>query len=154
MKTFVCQACRHITFDEAPVECPVCSASIENFENYSDQMHIPADSSTLTEEEKKHIPVITIGTNCGSAHAEVCTNLSISVGEIPHVMETEHYITFIDIYKDKKFLVRTTFTPRKTFPAAALHLNLNGGRLAVIADCNIHGSWLAKMKLPEETVSG
>jgi len=153
MKTFVCQACKHIAFDEAPVECPVCNASIENFENHSDQLHIPADSSTLTEEEIKHIPVITVGTNCGSEHAGVCTNLSIRVGEIPHVMETEHYITFIDIYRDKKFLVRTTFTPRRTYPAVALHLNLNEGRLAVIADCNIHGSWLAKMKLPEETVS-
>ena len=27
MKTFVCQVCGHVAFDQAPVDCPVCGAA-------------------------------------------------------------------------------------------------------------------------------
>ncbi len=154
MKTFVCQICKYIAFDEAPVDCPVCGVAIENFENEPEAIKKPADDENLTEMELKHIPQVSINEECSSGHAEGCLNVRIQVGEIEHVMESEHFIQFIDLYVNKKHLSRVMLTPRRIHPAAGLHLNINSGKLTVIAHCNVHGSWRAKANLNGKAVNG
>ncbi len=149
MKTFVCQVCGHVAFDEAPVDCPVCRMPIENFENDPEAVKKPADPGNLSETEKKHIPLIFVNKECGLDHGDVCTNVHIKVGEIEHVMETEHFINFIDLYIDKKYLTRTILTPRRQHPAAGMHLNINEGKLTVVGNCNVHGNWISKINLDE-----
>ncbi len=150
MKTFVCQVCGHIAFDEAPVDCPVCGMPIENFENVPDAIKIPGDPDNLTEVEKKHVPVVSISRECSSVHGEGCADVHVKVGEIEHVMETEHYIKFIDFYASKKHLARLVLTPRRIHPSISLCLNVNTGKLTVVENCNVHGSWMTKVRLNEE----
>ncbi len=145
MKTFVCKVCGHIAFDEAPVRCPVCEAPIENFENNPDAIKRPADPGNLSEGDKKHIPVLVVKKECGLFPGGECTDLHVKVGEIEHVMKTEHFITFIDFYVDKKYIARVSLTPQRLHPAAALHLNVNTGRLIAIENCNVHGSWMTEI---------
>jgi len=149
MKTFVCQVCKHIAFDEAPVDCPVCGSAIENFEKDEEAVKSPADPANLTEIEKKHIPVMSIN-ECGIGHDNACTSVNIKVGELEHVMESEHLIEFIDFYMNKKYFSRLTFTAKKIYPEASLHLTDTTGTLSAIAYCNVHGSWRTKIKLDEK----
>ena len=150
MKTFVCQVCGHIAFDEAPVECPVCRMPIENFENVPDAIKTPADPDNLSESEKKHVPLVSIGRECSVEHGEGCADVHVKIGEIEHVMETEHYIKFIDFYASKKYLARLILTPQHIHPKVSLCLNVNTGKLTVIETCNVHGSWITKIKLDED----
>ena len=147
MKTFVCQVCRHIAFDEAPVECPVCGMAIENFENVTNALMAPVDPENPTEFEKKHIPVIQLDRACTSGSGGACTDVHIKIGEIEHVIETEHYINFVDIYIDRKYFSRILFTPKRIYPSVHLHVNADKGMFSVIAHCNVHGNWRSKLKL-------
>ena len=149
MKIFVCQVCHHIAFDEAPVDCPVCNSPIENFEKDEKAIHVPADPENISEMEKKHVPVLRIS-NCGVDHVNECTGITVKVGEIEHVMESEHLIEFIDLYINKKFFSRLAFTAKKIYPEASLHITDTIGTLSAIAYCNIHGSWRTKIKLDEQ----
>ena len=150
MKTFICKVCGHIAFDQAPVACPVCGMAIENFENDDKAITIPADPDNPNEMEKKHIPSVRIGRECGVIAGGECTDVHIKVGEIEHVMESEHFIEFIDIYIEKRYMSRVMFTPKRSFPAADLHLKIYPGKLRVIAHCNVHGSWMTKVNLNEK----
>ncbi len=153
MKTFVCQICKHIAFEEAPVDCPVCGMAIENFENEAEAIKKPVDDANLSEMEKKHIPQVSIIEDCALGHAEGCLNVQIQVGEIEHVMESEHFISFIDIYINKKYLSRVMLNSRRMHPTAGLHLNEASGKLTVVAHCNIHGSWVTKRNLVRSEVN-
>ncbi len=154
MKLFVCQVCKHIAFDEAPVDCPVCGMAIENFESDPEAIKKPEDADNLTEMERKHMPYLHISEECSLDHVDGCIDVKILVGEIEHVMETEHFITFIDLYVSKKYLTRVLLTPKRIHPAAELHLNKSSGKLTVIANCNVHGSWITKIELNEKQVNG
>ncbi len=147
LKTFVCQICLHIAFNEAPVDCPVCGSAIENFENDVDAITTPVDPANLSEFEKKHIPAIRLERACTSESGGACTDVFIKVGEIEHVIETEHFIEFIDIYINRQYFSRIVFTPKKIYPSVHLHVNADKGMFSVIAHCNIHGSWRSKIKL-------
>ncbi len=149
MKSFVCQVCNHIAFDEAPVDCPVCGSAIENFEKDDEAIQSPADPGNLLETDNMHIPVIKINTGCSGDHDNTCTSIFIKVGEIEHVMETEHLIEFIDLYINKKYFSRVLFTAKKIHPEATLRISDTSGTLSVIAYCNTHGSWRTKIKLDE-----
>lgn len=151
MKTFVCQVCGHVAFDQAPVDCPVCNSAIENFENDPDAIKKPADPDNLNELEKKHLPIMQIDKTCGLNHDDGCLTLRVSIGETEHVMESEHFINFMDVYVNRKYISRVVYTPKRMRSAATLHLNVDRGTLSVIANCNVHGNWRAKMKLEDET---
>jgi desulfoferrodoxin-like iron-binding protein len=147
MKTFVCQVCGHIAFDEAPVECPVCGMAIENFENEPDAIKKPSDPDHLTELEKMHVPVIRFRKGCSLAPEVECIDLQIKVGEIIHVMESEHLINFIDLYVNKRYITRISLTHKKLYPAAGFHLMVTEGVITVVAACNVHGHWMARLNL-------
>jgi superoxide reductase len=147
METHVCRKCGHIAFDNAPVDCPVCKAAIEHFDNNPEAIKKPLDPDNLNEMEKKHIPVVTLTKECCLIPGSGCVDVQVKVGEIEHVMESEHYINFIDYYIDKRYLARVQLTYKRLHPADALCLNVDGGTLAVIENCNVHGSWMTEVNL-------
>jgi len=148
MDTFGCKKCGYIAFDQAPVDCPVCGVPIENFEHNNDVIKKPMDPVNLTEMEKKHIPVIIINKKCDLLPGSECIDIHLKVGEIEHVMETEHYITFIDFYVDKKYIARVTLTPKNLHPAVLFHLrNVDAEKLIAVENYNIHGYWMKEINL-------
>ena len=149
MKTYVCQVCGHIAFDQAPVDCPVCKMPIENFENVPEALKKPLDPENLTADERTHIPFVTIGRECNAISLNRCIDVQIKVGATGHEMTSEHFINFIDIYMDKIYVMRAALTPKRSHPVISLCLNANSGRLAVIGNCNVHGNWITKVTLDE-----
>jgi len=147
MKGYVCKVCKFISIDgSAPEKCPVCGAPKSAFEEKDDAIKTAQDPSSLTELEKKHIPVITLVKKCGLI-PEGCLDVHVKMGEIQHPMQSEHYIAHIDFYIDKKFIARVHLTPEKLNPAAALHLKASSGKLSAIELCNLHGAWINEENL-------
>lgn len=149
MKTFVCQICGHIAFDQAPIDCPVCGAAIENFDNDPEVIKKPADLDNLTELETMHIPVIRVKRQCSLDASVECIDVHIKIGETMHVMESEHFINSIDLYVNKRYVTRVVLTHKMLYPASGFHLNISEGILTVIANCNVHGHWITKINLQE-----
>ena len=146
MKGFVCNVCMYISINgSAPDKCPVCGSPKTAFEE-KDAIKTPQDPNSLTELEKKHVPVIKVVKKCGLI-PEGCVDVHVKVGEIQHPMQPEHYINHIDFYLDKEFLARVHLTPEKLNPAAALHLKANSGKLTAIELCNLHGAWIKEVNL-------
>lgn len=81
---------------------------------------------------EKHVPVYSIN---GST-------ITVTVGEMPHPMEKEHYIEWIAIYTEcccYRKMLKPNDSPTATF-------NLCKGEKVqkIYAYCNLHGLWEAK----------
>ena len=144
MRTFVCRVCGHVAFEQAPVDCPVCKAPIENFDNNPEAIHMPEDPSNLSETEKKHIPMIVILKECKLIGGG-CIDVHVKVGEIEHVMESKHSIAFIDFYINQRYQARVQLRYKRLHPAVMLHLSVDTGTLTVVANCNVHGNWMSEV---------
>ena len=144
MTVFECKVCGHIEFNEAPETCLVCRSPRTAFAENADAIKKPADPANLTEAEKKHIPIVK-KTECGLV-AE-CSDVHAVVGEIEHVMQPEHFITYLDYYLDYKFISRVWLSPEVCKPATSLHLAAGSGKVTVIEHCNLHGNWMGELDL-------
>ena len=144
IKLYVCRLCNHISFDHAPIICPICNSTIDSFEKAPDAIKRPDNFAELSEFEKMHVPSIRI-----SRH-QACINAFIRVGEIEHPMDSEEHISYIDCYYNssqinKKCISRVSFSCERMHPSTILRFNsVHEGVLTVISSCNAHGNWLAK----------
>jgi len=145
MKTFVCLKCRHIAFNNAPVDCPVCGSPIENYEEAPDILHRANAPDSHKREGGTHLPLVSL-THC-NIHDEGCKIVSVDVGEKPHVMESEHFIHFIDIYLDKRYIGRMNYTHLYLKPSFSFHIDTNKGNLRLVSYCNKHGYWTRRIEI-------
>jgi superoxide reductase len=81
---------------------------------------------TQDEGSEKHVPVVAEGEGCKT----------IKVGSVPHPMEEDHYIEWIEVIADDR-TVRKTLKPGDK-PEKKFCLT---GK--VRAYCNLHGLWVA-----------
>ena len=152
-KTFVCKVCRHIVFNDALVECPVCRASIENFENNPDAIKRPDDPDNLSEMEKKHIPVINVLKDPSLIPGSEGIDVHVKVGEIEHGMEIKDHITFIDYYVidaniKKRCIARIGLNCNKIRPINVLKIIILVSVIfTVFAIYRVHGCWMTKANL-------
>lgn len=122
-------------------KCNVCGQIIEVIHSGAGQLvccSLPmeqlSEHSNDDEFQEKHVPVITIEGE----------NKTIRVGSIPHPMEKEHYIMFIEaISPDKKYLKRKYLNPsdepQMSLKTCCHYEGFNAREL-----CNIHGLWTSK----------
>jgi len=147
MNGHVCKVCKYIAIDgSAPEYCPVCGAPKTAFTEDKNAIKLPQDTGSLSELEKKHVPVITVVKKCGLI-PDGCMDAHVKLGEVNHPMIDVHYIMHIDFYIDKKFIARAYLTPEKLNAAAALHLKPGTGRIETVALCNQHGAWFKESEL-------
>ncbi|MFA5532150.1 MAG: desulfoferrodoxin [Candidatus Shapirobacteria bacterium] len=76
---------------------------------------------------EKHVPII----------EKTETGVNVTVGSIPHPMEENHYIEFIEIIADGK--VCRKFLKPGNKPIVSFEIKTDN--IEVIAYCNIHGLW-------------
>jgi superoxide reductase len=79
---------------------------------------------------EKHVPVV----------KESGGEIEVKVGSVPHPMEKEHYIEWIEAIKDGKVLFRQYLSPGEA-PEAKFKTNAKG--VVVRELCNLHGLWKA-----------
>jgi superoxide reductase len=139
MNVFICQMCGHIEFGQAPASCPVCGAPKEKF-SQNDKV-FDESAANSPEGAVKHVPSITVKKECGMIPEESCVDILVRVGKTLHPMEEKHYITFLDLYIDKKYASRKLLTPAM-YPAAVFHVKETGKEVTVVERCNLHGHWM------------
>jgi desulfoferrodoxin-like iron-binding protein len=139
MKIFICKICGHLEFTNAPDTCPVCGAPGEDF-TQDDNVFIESRKKS-PEAEVKHIPFVTVKRECVTIPEDSCTDLSIRIGKTMHPMVDNHFIRFIDVYRDIKYVQRIQLMPDGVFPAGCVHLKENSGNFKIVENCNIHGYW-------------
>ena len=79
---------------------------------------------------EKHVPVV----------KESGGEIEVKVGSVPHPMEKEHYIEWIEAIKDGKVLFRQYLNPGEA-PEAKFKTDAKG--IVVRELCNLHGLWKA-----------
>ncbi|MFH1428507.1 MAG: desulfoferrodoxin family protein [Candidatus Margulisiibacteriota bacterium] len=147
MKAIVCSVCDYVVLEGLVQDnCPACGCLQTKFELKEEAVKTAANENIKNETEEKHTPVITLSKQCGLITG-VCTDISVKIGSVLHPMLPEHYITRLDLYKDRRFISRVTLSPMILNPAITLHLKGDDGTLSVIARCNIHGLWMAEIDL-------
>ena len=124
-------------------KCNVCGSIVEVISSGVGQLvccslpmeHLKEHHSD-DEYQEKHVPIVTI-------EGETKT---IRVGSIPHPMEKEHYIMFIEaISPDKKYLKRKYLNPQEE-PKMELKQCCHYDKFTARELCNIHGVWVNEEK--------
>ncbi|GAX60091.1 desulfoferrodoxin [Candidatus Scalindua japonica] len=81
-------------------------------------------------------------------------DVKITVGEIEHPNENEHFIQWIEFYIGDVYLARFDFAPVMTKPDVTIPLKLGhhglDSTLRVLSHCNLHGLWEGKFQLKTE----
>ena len=122
---FKCNVCGNIV--------EVLSAGVGQLVCCSVPMEQLSAQSNDNEYQEKHVPIVTI-------EGETKT---IRVGSIPHPMEKEHYIMFIEaISPDKNYLKRKYLTSNEE-PKLEIK-NCDCKDVIARELCNIHGLWKSK----------
>jgi superoxide reductase len=114
--------------------CKVCGNLVEVVDVGGGPMVCCGESMELLFEKvkdqgtEKHTPVITKGQN----------GLKVMVGSIPHPMEEEHFIQWIQVIADNNNAERKYLTPND-MPEG--EFNVHGRKMVVRAYCSLHGLW-------------
>ncbi len=122
-------------------KCNVCGNVIEIISAGNGQLvccSVPMEQlhehSNDDEYQEKHVPIVTI-------EGETKT---IRVGSIPHPMEKEHHIVFIEaISPDKKYLKRKYLTPNEE-PKLDIKQCCHYNDFTARELCNLHGLWVSE----------
>lgn len=83
--------------------------------------------------QEKHLPVIRTNGN----------KVMVSVGSMPHPMENNHYIEWIELETNLDSY-RKTLRPGEA-PTAEFILENGEYAMNVYAQCNVHGLWVKRM---------
>lgn len=86
---------------------------------------------TEDEGKEKHVPVI----------EKTDKGVKISVGSVPHPMEEEHYIEWIELIADG--VAHRRFLKPGDAPEAEFCICMDEGKMEARELCNIHGLWKA-----------
>lgn len=90
----------------------------------------PADPDDMTDFEKKHTPVIEISGD----------KIVVKVGDgIVHPMQEDHYIQYIELFKDGESIAKKEFKPGEKPEAEFEDVPL--GDIKAQELCNLHGLW-------------
>lgn len=84
------------------------------------------------EGKEKHIPVLTIDSD----------KIKVDVGSIPHPMEKEHWINFVEVCVGGE-VFRKRLNPGDE-PSATFNVNANNEKVSARIYCNVHGLWPSK----------
>ncbi len=150
INSFMCNKCNYIAFDQAPIICPFCEASIDHFDNNPDSLKILEDFDNIGEFEKKHFPVITVLKEFDSNRECRFTDVHVKIGEIAHKMDIDDHISYLDFYLNefnlnKECIARVNIKCKRLIPEATIKLNnVSSGVLTVLSHCSSHGSWMTE----------
>jgi superoxide reductase len=116
-------------------KCNVCGNIVEVVHSGSGELVCCGQSMELKQEKseeegmEKHKPVV----------EKIETGVIVTVGSVPHPMESEHYIEWIEVITEHRSY-RKHLEPGQD-PQA--QFSLQAKNIIVRAYCNIHGLWKA-----------
>ncbi|PHQ56318.1 MAG: twin-arginine translocation pathway signal protein [Sulfurimonas sp.] len=125
--------------------CPSTGSCTEDSKK-NRKLMAPKDANNLTKAELKHTPLITLGDKDAKGYTLV--EITVGQADIIHPSVEGHWIDFISLYVDKKFVGKTHLIAEISRGAAAFRVKLDGAKyIKANAGCNIHGIWASTIKL-------
>lgn len=120
LEVYKCETCGNIVevLEGGPGELVCCGQPMERFVE-----------NTVDAAKEKHVPVI----------EKTGDGFKVKVGSVPHPMEKEHYIQWVEVIADGK-AYREFLEPGKT-PEATF--DIKAENITAREYCNIHGLWKA-----------
>ncbi len=115
--------------------CEMCGNVLEVLDGGDGELVCCGQPMTLQKEntvdasKEKHIPVLKFEEN----------QVSVDVGSVPHPMDANHYIMWIEVQEGN--CVKRRFLKPGEAPHASFRTY--GGAITVRAYCNLHGLWKA-----------
>ena len=123
MKIYVCKKCGNVILKlEDKSEALVCCG---------EKMTL-VEANTTEAATEKHLPVYEIKDGM----------INIKVGEVEHPMTDEHYISFIILASDDKYMIKKLTAGDK--PEASFPYDKSYNK--IYAYCNLHSLWLSEIK--------
>lgn len=117
-------------------KCDSCGNIVEMLHGGQGQMFCcgktmrALSENTVDASLEKHVPVV----------KQSGSNIEVKVGSVPHPMEKDHYIEWIEAVKEGKTLFRHYLNPGDA-PEASFQTDPKG--VVVREFCNLHGLWKA-----------
>lgn len=118
--------------------CSICGNIVEVLEEGSGTLVCCGKEMEELQEKstdqglEKHVPIIEINGNIAK----------VSVGSIPHPMEQDHYIQFIQLIVDGN--TQTIFLKPGDTPVVEFKLPETYTKIEAREYCNIHGLWISQ----------
>ncbi|MEJ2657045.1 MAG: desulfoferrodoxin [Desulfobacterales bacterium] len=114
-------------------KCEICGNIVEVIHGGEGELVCCGQPMTLQVEntvdaaKEKHVPVV----------EKIAGGIIVKVGDVPHPMEENHYIEWVEIIEDGK-AYRQFLNPGQA-PEATF--DVKGGHIIAREYCNIHGLW-------------
>lgn len=105
----------------------------------------PTDVHDLTDEERAHVPVITLPSRLRSGRS---FDLVVQIGVRPHECTPEHHIDWIEVALGERRVFVADLSIDVPFPVLRVPLVVRATEtLTVRARCNLHGVWRTQRAL-------
>jgi superoxide reductase len=105
----------------------------------------PADPETLSDEERSHVPVLTLPRHL---HLGRSFDLVVQIGLRPHEMSAAHHVDWIEIAIDERRIAVVDLSTDVAFPIVRIPIAVHAaGTLVARARCNQHGVWMTRRPL-------
>jgi len=104
----------------------------------------PGDPRNLSDLEKRHTPAISAP---DAVRAGEPFDVEVEVGRLlPHPADRGHFIQFIELYADERFLARADIGAGRASPRVCLRVVLHSpaAELRAYGNCNLHGVWIGR----------
>ncbi len=89
------------------------------------------EEKTTDQGNEKHVPVV----------EKTSSGIKVKVGSVPHPMEKEHFIQWVDIITDKKSY-KQFLSPEQAPEAEFCDCDLDMNDIVAVREyCNVHGLW-------------
>ncbi|MBU2595816.1 desulfoferrodoxin [Patescibacteria group bacterium] len=106
-------------------------------ENNYEEAQTYQDPYNPSELEQKHVPILEPNT----------VSVKVTVGEVKHVMEANHWIQYIELFADGESVGRIDLQPGEE-PEAEFEVDVpKTKKLSAQALCNQHGLWENEINL-------
>lgn len=107
--------------------------------------HEPADPESLTDQERSHVPVLTLPRH---VHLGRPFDLVVQIGLHPHEMSGAHHIDWIEVCLDERRVAVVDLTSEVPYPIVRIPIVLHApATLVARARCNQHGVWMTRRAL-------
>ncbi len=102
------------------------------------------DPYNPSELEQKHVPILEPNT----------VLVKVTVGEVKHIMEANHWIQYIELFADGESVGRVDLQPGEE-PEAEFEVDIPKTKKLVAQElCNIHGLWENEVNLKSSAKGG
>ena len=105
----------------------------------------PADPSAMSDEERMHVPVLTLPQRVRSGRP---FDLVVQIGVRPHEITAEHRVDWIEVCLDERRILVADLSVDVAYPVVRVPIVMTAtAMLTARARCTQHGVWITRREI-------